>query len=131
MNTTLQNLPDFTRGYILAALWTTDETPGSGDYAQSGRPEELFPTIDPATLARMEADCDVFRERNETDCRLACEERDAERVGHDFLLTRNGHGVGFWDGDYSDDLGERLTKASEAFGEFNLYIGDDGKIYGS
>jgi hypothetical protein len=130
MQTTLQNLPEFTRGYILAALFTTDEDAPSGEYTQSGRPDELFPLIDPALLDRMERDCESFKERNETDWRLACEERDAERVGHDFWFTRNGHGAGFWDGDYSDDLGERLTEASKAFGEHDIYFGDDGKIYG-
>lgn len=53
-----------------------------------------------------------------------------ERAGHDFWLTRNGHGAGFWDGDWPEDAGERLTKASKVFGEVNLYLGDDGLIYG-
>lgn len=25
---------------------------------------------------------------------------ECERIGHDFWLTRNGHGAGFWDGDW-------------------------------
>jgi len=44
-------------------------------------------------------------------------------------MTRNGHGAGFWDGDWPDD-GDRLTKASEAYGTFDLYVGDDGEIHG-
>ena len=52
-------------------------------------------------------------------------------AGHDFWLTRNRHGAGFWEkGDWPEDAGQRLTKSSEAFGEYNLYVGDDGKIYG-
>ena len=40
------------------------------------------------------------------------------QAGHDFWLTRNGHGTGFWDrpeiyGHYA----ERFTKVSENFGE--------------
>lgn len=50
-------------------------------------------------------------------------------VGHDFWLTRNGHGAGFWDGDYPDDLGRDLTKAAKVYGSCELYIGDDGLIY--
>jgi hypothetical protein len=56
--------------------------------------------------------------------------RSASCGGHDFWLTRNGHGAGFWDGDWPKEAGDRLTKACEEFGEFDLYIGDDGMIYG-
>lgn len=50
--------------------------------------------------------------------------------GHDFWLTRNGHGCGFWDGDYADPAATALDKCAKRFGEFHLYLGDDGKIYG-
>lgn len=33
---------------------------------------------------------------------------DLEQIGHDFWLTRNGHGAGFWDGDYVN--GDAITK---------------------
>ena len=52
--------------------------------------------------------------------------------GHDFALTRNGHGAGFWDRDnegLSRVLGEALTRVCEGFLERNLYMGDDGKAY--
>lgn len=47
----------------------------------------------------------------------AIDEQDASRVGHDFWMTRQGHGVGFWDGDYTKELGDKLTKLSKAQGE--------------
>jgi len=50
-------------------------------------------------------------------------------IGHDFWLTRNGHGSGFWDGDYPEEIGESLTKLSKEFKEVNLTIGDNGKLY--
>jgi len=50
-------------------------------------------------------------------------------IGHDFWLTRNGHGAGFWDGDYDDNDGKTLTSISEHFGQKDPYVGDDGKIY--
>jgi hypothetical protein len=56
---------------------------------------------------------------------------DAARAGHDFWLTREGHGAGFWDGDYPEPQATRLTKASKAYGGFDLYIGDDGMIHGN
>lgn len=58
---------------------------------------------------------------------------------HDFILTRNGHGAGFWDGDYDYDielsngdtlnLGEELTRVAKSYDEIHLYLGDDDKIY--
>ena len=53
--------------------------------------------------------------------------------GHDFALTRNGHGCGFWDRDSEGlpkFLGDALTRVChKKFHECNLYIGDDGKAY--
>ena len=54
---------------------------------------------------------------------------DLWRVGHDLWLTQNRHGAGFWDGDWPEEIGERLTEISKKFGECHLYVGDDGKIY--
>jgi len=52
-----------------------------------------------------------------------------EEIGHDFWLTRNGHGAGFWDGDYDDNDGKILTEISKSFGSLDPYVGDDNKIY--
>lgn len=49
-------------------------------------------------------------------------------AGHDFWLTRNGHGAGFWDRGLGD-LGDRLTTLAQTYGEADPYVGDDGKIY--
>jgi hypothetical protein len=70
-------------------------------------------------------DCDKFIKDNKEDV----EDEDQEIVAHDFWLTRNGHGAGFWDGDYEEEKGERLTKYCEGIGEVGLYPGDDGKLY--
>ena len=51
------------------------------------------------------------------------------QYGHDFWLTRCGHGAGFWDGDYPENLGNTLTDLSKPYGDVYLYIGDDGLIY--
>jgi len=59
----------------------------------------------------------------------ALDDVDPEQAGHDFWLTRNHHGAGFWDGDYPEDIGDKLTKLSHEFGEKWPYVGDDGKIY--
>lgn len=48
---------------------------------------------------------------------------DWEQLGHDLWLTRNGHGVGFWDRGLGE-LGSDLTKAASAMGEQWLYTAE-------
>lgn len=50
------------------------------------------------------------------------------QIGYDFNLTRNGHGSGFWDRDLGE-AGDRLAAMCRPFGEFCLYLGDDGKLH--
>ena len=52
---------------------------------------------------------------------------DAEVIGHNFWLTRNGHGTGFWDLGLGE-LGDKLTDWAKSMGGANLYVGDDGKV---
>ena len=128
----LSSLPEFDRGYITCALWLFDERPGSGDYAQSGRPEALFANLAPAALASMQEDCGKFKDPLRGLLDLACQSPgyDASRAGHDFWLTRNGHGAGFWDRDeLAEDVREKLSLAARRTGERDLYLGDDGLIY--
>ena len=55
----------------------------------------------------------------------------AESGGHDFWFTRNGAGVGFWEDDrgWSEEEGKAMDEYCEKKGSFDLYVGDDGKIY--
>ena len=50
-------------------------------------------------------------------------------AAHDWVLTRNGHGAGFWDGDWAAPFGEQLTALCKAQGEIEAYVGDDGLVY--
>lgn len=49
----------------------------------------------------------------------------AGQAGQDFYLTRNRHGAGFWDSNWPNDVGQRLTKASHTYGTFALVCDDD------
>lgn len=49
-------------------------------------------------------------------------------AGHDFWLTSNGHGAGFWDGDWPT-YGDMLTKLSKCYPEIDITVGDDGKLH--
>ena len=42
-----------------------------------------------------------------------------EQAGTDFHLTRNGHGSGFWDGDWPK-WGNKLTEMSKPYGSLEL-----------
>ena len=49
------------------------------------------------------------------------EKPDAVQAGHDFWLTQNGHGAGFWDGDYPT-YGDTFTKLAKCYPEITLVI---------
>lgn len=52
-----------------------------------------------------------------------------EQGGHDLWLTRNGHGAGFWDGDWPEPHATRFTNAAKALGERWVLVGDDDKLH--
>jgi len=116
----------FLLAYVEAALWSStddNEDPLDGNYG--------IEDIDPGTMRRMRADCAKFLRENEDDINAGSLDDsvdDDEKAGHDFWLTRCGHGAGFWDGDWPSPADKRLTDAAHAFGEVNLYVGDQGKI---
>lgn len=51
------------------------------------------------------------------------------KVAHDWILTRNGHGAGFWDGDWHAPWGDRLTKLAQSRPELSLYLGADDLLH--
>lgn len=112
----------FLAAYIECALWSsTDNADESGGESLDANYSE-----DDLTLGcrnAMRADCASFVQAAGPDLAGL----DPERCGHDFWLTRNGHGAGFWDRGLGA-LGERLTKASKVFGSVDLYVNDDGRV---
>ena len=126
------DLEDFYGSYVETALWSSnDESDESGG-------EPMDKNYDPSDLApeavrKMRADCEKFLDKawpllEEAPSSIRGYPK-MEAAGHDFWLTRNGHGAGFWDGDWPGSLGDGLTKISKGFGETYLYVGDDGLIY--
>jgi hypothetical protein len=114
------DVSDMLETYTRAALFSSND--------ESSDPLDMHYSADdiaPEALATMRADCAKFLAENGADV--------GERVadaGHDFWMTRNRHGVGFWEvPDWEWNAGQRLTSAARTFGEVNLYVGDDGKIY--
>jgi len=54
-------------------------------------------------------------------------DKDLSDIAHDFWLTRNHHGAGFWDGDF-DQYGDILTKLARTFSEVSLYVSKNNEI---
>lgn len=105
----------FLRGYLDAALFTTDPSPPGGcDYVESGRADDMYPQLPAAFVAQARIDCAKFEEQNAD---LLSKAGSFEQNGADFWYTRNHHGVGFWDRGYPDDVADPLTEAAHAFGE--------------
>lgn len=114
----------FFDAYVTTALWSSNDDDGNpldSNYDASN--------VSADTLASMRADCDAFYDANSAD--LNCDgvkfgpdfDQDG-RGGHDFWLTRNGHGAGFWDGDWPEPMATRLTDAAHKFGEVDLFVND-------
>ena len=128
---TAEKLDSFTRAYLECALWaeTDNLTPGGGDPL-----ERNYSTGDFAPEALQQAidDCKRFQEENAELLESADYNHpkylDSEMAGHDFWLSRNGHGAGFWDRGLGN-VGDKLSDAAKAFGECNVYVGDDGALH--
>jgi hypothetical protein len=78
--------------------------------------------------AEIRKDVNAFLLGNQRDIHAYTEALGLPQVGHDFALTRNGHGAGFWDRGLGE-LGQRLSDASKPYGEQHLILGDDGNVH--
>lgn len=123
---------DFLTAYIEAALWSSnDESDESGgepldqNYQAADLAEETLQTMTEQCRAFLEQVGYLITNDNLIRGRVDC----FAQAGHDFWLTRNRSGAGFWDGDWEEEAAKVLTHTCDEFGETYLYIGDDGKIY--
>ncbi len=121
---TWQTLDAFTQGYVEAAMWTLTDTWYECDDCdfESRNPDvhsEVCSScggtirernhsadhlglhnVSEEALREAIKDCAAFQESYRADLDEASDEdksRDDAAHGHDFWLTRNGHGAGFWD----------------------------------
>lgn len=111
------------QAYLATALWA--DAPAAQPEGESP-PDRDYGIGDIAVESAIELFKDVedFARANYDDL----EELDLESIGHDFWLSRNGHGTGFHDRGYGD-LGDRLHAAAKVYGEVGLYVGDDDRIW--
>ncbi len=160
-NTNAATAPDrddlleaFTKGYIECALWcgvmtyrhndncpcheasdngdpydSDDCTCDEPDLTSDGDGYDESQLTDD-TRKQLESDAADFYASNGAD--LLASTLDMRRCGHDFWLTRNRHGAGFWGeksrGATADAALDRLTEASHAYGDAALVLNTNGKI---
>lgn len=113
------DLNPFTKGFV-EALFFTD--------CHCDNPElenKTFEDLAPKTLAKIIEICAGFEMLHKA---LLEKAGTPEQNGHDFWLTINGHGAGFWDRGYGE-TGEALTQACKNYSPIYVYAGDDGLIY--
>jgi hypothetical protein len=121
-NTTPTLEDEMLKGYLEAAIWLAEfNEDGDGDY--------YIDDVSDYSIKSSKKDIKQFIER----CILhgyiedLTNKMSGSSIGHDFWLTRNGHGAGFWDRDLGD-LGDNLTTICEDFGTRNCFVEDDNKI---
>ena len=124
----IASLDAFTRGYIECMLWSsTDESNEQGGEPLDANYDEDDLTVD--SLRDIVSVCQDFQQAQAALLEAAYKPKewiaekqqfdkpdyDAAHAGHDFWLTRNGHGAGFWDRGLAQ--GDALTKAAKVYGE--------------
>lgn len=118
---------DFFNSFIWTLLQTENHGPDGEE--QPLAVEHDVEDISQQVLEGLKQQCNAFIDQNtETLGRVGKEGYSLSQAGHDFCLSRNGHGAGFFDRDLEED-GDRLQDAAEQMGSCEAYLGDDGKIY--
>jgi len=115
-------------GYRTCALWSTDVVDENGNAVRSF--DQVNAGLTPSAQRQMRDDVVLFAVGNVDAIRsfLAVTGLDWGQVGHDFWLTRNRHGAGFWDRGAAGEAVESLVQSSRDFGGCDLYLNDDGEI---
>lgn len=102
----MKNVTTIVHHYLHCALWTAE--------LDNFNLEDIHANA----VAQALADCNKFVDKAGD----LLNELTEEQIGHDFWLTRNGHGAGFWDRDFiSKEVGKKLTEICKEFKEINVF----------
>ena len=118
----------FTEESMLEEEWERmrEELEADSDEEESNLPDYFewsYSDIDTKSLKEIIADCEGFMDECvEADIDLE-EDWGLEQAGHDFWLTRNGHGAGFWDRG-KGALGNKLSEMAKVYGSVSAFIAD-------
>ena len=116
LNEREEKLRQFVDGYIKCLYWAEDL--------------DDEPMMAQSTMFCLFVECQRFLEICSNFTNNPIPEDKFEQAGHDFWLTRNGHGSGFWDKPeiYGEKNSQVLTEISKEFGQVWTYISDDGHL---
>jgi hypothetical protein len=108
-------MDEFTEAYLECAAWTEElegETWADDAIKEATRVCEEFQRLYAELLEK------AYTHPN----------YNASRAGHDFWLTRNRHGAGFWDRGLGA-VGDELTREAHTYGDESCYLGDDDRLH--
>jgi hypothetical protein len=114
-------LKEALQAFLECALWSSTDEDGDPYDDTYNVHDFAYPAVEDAQL-------DVEGMIDDAEKEGLLEGIPASQFGHDFWLTRNGHGAGFWDRGLGKQ-GDRLTEMSKIYGSCYIYVGDDGKVY--
>lgn len=118
----MPNIQNIFNHYLICALWSSVDD--NGDPLEDNYSVfDIHPSIESNLFEELQ-DFLSLLERENIDWTTDWTE---EQFGHDFWLTRNGHGAGFWDRGH--DNGGVLTQWAKIYGSCDLYVGDDGSLW--
>ncbi len=116
------DLLEMVTSYAETALWSSTESDENGDMGDPFDSSYSVADISDESFAVMIADCESFRD-SEADLLADVSPSDA---GHNFWLSRNGHGAGFFDSDA--EHADALQRATKPYGSVDLYA-FDGRVH--
>lgn len=113
------DLKEFIQGYIECAFWSSD-----GDDIELDE-NYTIDDISSEAMKEITEECTDFIMDNF--CLLQKSGLSADYAGHNFWLTRNGHGSGFWDRGL-DDIGDELAENARVYSSCYLFVDDNNQI---
>jgi hypothetical protein len=113
---------DMVNGYLYCALWADLHD----DEGNSIDDKDITDCTDDM-IEQAIKDCENFKELAMDLIPSYIEKFDESQMGHDFWLTRNGHGAGFWDRGL-EQLGKDLTNVAKTFSTCDIWLNDGGKV---
>ncbi len=100
-------------------------------FTEAGEDSEIDPDAPLSASAResIREDCETFQRDHAALLAqaYAVDGYTPAQAGHDYWLTRNGHGAGFWDRGLGA-VGEALSRAARDAGSIDVYENDNGEL---
>ena len=123
-----EGFPEFEEGYLEALLWSEARYDEEGESEGNWDDDFTVDDFEPESLASHRIEIlDFFQAQTEDLTSANLSGFSWESLGHDFCLTRNGHGAGYWDRGLGS-LGDRLSEACKPYGEATIYLATEDTL---